>query len=90
MSNADTPTPAPGSSAVTFDSKSETVVLPGGLVSVAGVTVVTGGLVILAISLGVMGSVAGYRYGRRKRVTDEGKVVLMGERGRSCLKTVTV
>lgn len=30
--------------AVTYDHKSETVTLPGGIVSVAGVTVVTGGL----------------------------------------------
>ncbi|CAL8247330.1 unnamed protein product [Lota lota] len=35
--------PSSDATAVTYDHKSETVTLPGGIVSVAGVTVVTGG-----------------------------------------------
>ncbi|XP_036394198.1 transmembrane protein 100-like [Megalops cyprinoides] len=135
------PAPPLATSAVTFDPKSETVTLPGGVVSVAGVTVVTGGaelswgscllafgvwgtligvsviavglwdvstrvkggtshllslgLVVLAISSGVVVAVIGCRFLRRKgmigrREADDGKVVLVGERGRSCVKTVTV
>ncbi|KPP77407.1 hypothetical protein Z043_103172 [Scleropages formosus] len=110
MSTANTPAPSPCTSAVTFDSKSEAVVLPGGMVSVAGVTVMTGGaeltwgscllafgvwgtltgLVVLAINLGVVGSVAGYRCGRKRRGVDDGKVVLVGDRGSDCVKIVTV
>ena len=35
--------PSSGATGVTYDHKSQTVTLPGGIVSVAGVTVVTGG-----------------------------------------------
>ncbi|XP_036790496.1 transmembrane protein 100-like [Oncorhynchus mykiss] len=137
------PSALPGATtAVTYDSKSEMVTLPGGVVSVAGITVITGGaelscgscmlafgvwgtliglsvvalgiwdqsvqvggqtshllglgLVVLAISFGVVGSVVGFRFltkGRREITREEredGKVVLIEERGRSVKKTVTV
>ncbi|XP_062393803.1 transmembrane protein 100-like [Sardina pilchardus] len=126
--------------AVTYDSKSETVTLPGGIVSVAGITVVTGGaeltcgsctlaiaiwgtligvsvvavglwdhsqhartsasllltlgLVVLSVSFAMVASVVGVRLWScktgRAEERDEGKVVLVGERGRSVIKTVTV
>lgn len=137
------PSALPGATtAVTYDSKSEMVTLPGGVVSVAGITMITGGaerscgscmlafgvwgtliglsvvavgiwdqsmqiggqtshllglgLVVLAISFGVVGSVVGFRFltKRRREITreerEDGKVVLIGERGRSVIKTVTV
>ncbi|XP_023844309.1 transmembrane protein 100 [Salvelinus sp. IW2-2015] len=136
------PSALPGATtAVTYDSKSEMVTLPGGVVSVAGITVITGGaelscgscmlafgvwgtliglsvvalgiwdqsvqvggrtshllglgLVVLAISFGVVGSVVGFRFlTKRGDITreerEDGKVVLIGERGRSVKKTVTV
>ena len=116
-------------SAVTYDSKSEMVTLPGGIVSVAGITVITGGaelscgscmlafgvwgtliglsvvalgiwdqsvqvggrtsdllglgLVVLAISFGVVGSVVGFRFLTKRGseiMREDGKVVLIGER----------
>ncbi|KAL2083961.1 hypothetical protein ACEWY4_019479 [Coilia grayii] len=52
------PTPA-----VTYDPKSETVTLPGGIVSVAGVTVVTGGAEMscgsCTLALGIWGTLIG-------------------------------
>lgn len=126
-------------SAVTYDPKSETVTLPCGVVSVAGVTVVTGGaelscgsctlalgiwgtlvgisavavglwdhvqhkrtsaslllslsLVILSVSFAMVATVLAIRLWscrRGGRERDEGKLVLVGERGRSVIKTVTV
>ncbi|KAJ8355021.1 hypothetical protein SKAU_G00225880 [Synaphobranchus kaupii] len=137
--NTPVPPPVPSTSAVTFDPKSETVILPGGVVSVTGITIMTGGaelswgscllafgvwgtliglsvvplglwdlsvyggtshllhtgLVVLAMSSGVVIAVLVCRFLRRKgilgeREVDEGKVVLVGERGRGCVKTVTV
>ncbi|XP_029928453.1 transmembrane protein 100 [Myripristis murdjan] len=128
-------------SAVTYNPKTEIVTLPGGVVSVAGITVMTGGAelscgscmmafgiwgtlvglslvavglwdqsnrsegrtsqllglgwVILAISLGVVGSVAGfYLLTKRRRETtrrgrEDGKEVLVEESVR-VIKTVTV
>lgn len=43
METLDPSTLSPSTSAVTYDPKSERVILPGGVVSVAGITVVTGG-----------------------------------------------
>uniref|UniRef100_A0A8C9VJA1 Uncharacterized protein n=1 Tax=Scleropages formosus TaxID=113540 RepID=A0A8C9VJA1_SCLFO len=63
MSTANTPAPSPCTSAVTFDSKSEAVVLPGGMVSVAGVTVMTGGAELTwgscLLAFGVWGTLTG-------------------------------
>ncbi|KAG5856325.1 transmembrane protein 100-like [Anguilla rostrata] len=138
-SNPPAPPPVPSTSAVTFDPKSEAVILPGGVVSVAGITVVTGGAelswgscllafgvwgtliglsvvplglwdltvnggtshllhtgsVVLVLGSGVVISVMLCRFLRRKgilceREDDDGKVVLVGERGQGCVKTVTV
>ncbi|XP_067094584.1 transmembrane protein 100-like [Osmerus mordax] len=137
------PSALPGATtAVTYDPKSETVTLPGGIVSVTGLTMVTGGaelscgscmlafgiwgtfigvsamavglwhqsmmsvgrnsnllemgLVVLAISCGVVGSVVALRYlTRRQRELrraerEDGRVVLVGDSGISVLKKVTV
>ncbi|XP_048881769.1 transmembrane protein 100-like [Brienomyrus brachyistius] len=138
MSNCSLPERPP--STVIFDTRSEAVILPDGVVSVAGITVVTGGaeltcgscllafgvwgtligisvvllgiwdqnaekhrvstllalgLVILALSLGMVLGVAGYRYSNKKKQVidwgnDEGKVVMVDERNTGCVKTVTV
>lgn len=127
-------------STVIFDTRSEAVILPDGVVSVAGITVVTGGaeltcgscllafgvwgtligvsvvllgiwdqkaekhgvstllalgLVILALGLGMVLGVAGYRYSNKKKQVidwgnDDGKVVMVDERNTGCVKTVTV
>ncbi|XP_061074621.1 transmembrane protein 100-like [Conger conger] len=134
--NPPVPPPGPSTSAVTFDPKSEAVVLPGGVVSVTGITVMTGGaelswgscllvfgvlgtviglsvvplglwnlsqeggtshllhtgLVLLAVSSGAVIAVVVCRFLRRKGILGEreDKVVLVGESGRGCVKTVTV
>ena len=140
MATPDLSDPTASTSAVTFDPKSDTVTLPCGLVSVAGVSVVTGGteltcgsctlalgtwgtltgisivavglwdhsqrqgnspslllslgLVFLTVSFAMVAGVVGYRLWScktgRGEETDEGRVVLVGERGRSVIKTVTV
>ncbi|XP_071761142.1 transmembrane protein 100 [Centroberyx gerrardi] len=50
-------------SAVTYDPKSETVILPGGVVSIAGITVVTGGAELSCgscmMAFGVWGTLIG-------------------------------
>lgn len=131
--------PSSEAAAVTYDHKSETVTLPGGIVSVAGITMVTGsseltwgsclmplgfwgtiigvsvmglGLwdqsnqpqgvashllvlasVILAISAGLVGSIAVFYLLRKRREMtremDDGKVVLVEENQR-VIKIVTV
>ncbi|XP_063054091.1 transmembrane protein 100-like [Engraulis encrasicolus] len=81
MATPDPPEPAaaaPTPPSVTYDPRSETVTLPGGIVSVAGVTVVTGGTEMscgsCTLALGMWGTLIGISVvavGLRDRLVDQ-------------------